>query len=792
MSDNKTDGRGEHRRPLLANGERLKHDATRPRGGGKKFHPVSVSEAWNALAPLAQALFTGLDTLPTGTVGRHVVFEATMRPNYLAPSYFPSGVLSDGLYVVGARTSVGPKITETKVEENQPTRRILVAGAPAAVKRFANRMASAPSATNANDWEELRRFSDVSLPRKESVIVRRPSGDGAASVTFEAVVTQVGDRYENLTTWADQHFARFVAWVRACGGTVDQDYRRDLGRLTFVPVLAPIYVLDRIAQFNLLRAIRPMPEIAPFPGDMLRAVGAIPRLSEAALDGERPQGVVAVFDGGVDPSLSVFAPFVSTFDLTSEPPGQLEMRHGSMVTSALLYGSVIPGEQLPNPTTTIDHYRVFPLPPLQPGMPDHRLYQMLDRIVPTLEQKPYPIVVLAIGPNDAVDDTAEPDRFTAELDSLAHAHDITFVCAVGNNGRLDSALGYDRVQPPGDAVNAIGVGAITRSARDPKKRWVRAPYSARGPGREGQRVQPMVVEFGGSDAEQLVGFDERGRIFRWVGTSFAAPTVARTIAGLGAALTSARHTPDIFRAFTTHMAERGHGHGKKFLDLGFGRAPASFNAAFDCPPNEVTVLYEDRLPRDQVVAMRFPFPAGLPAATRLELTWTISFVSEIDPRDATDYTLSGIDTVFRPDERVRFLTNPLTKESEQVRKDFDLARITSSLARGFRLSEEPKAHAGWMLTKGEQGLRRDGKWETIIPGRAILTAGELHEPRLDLQHLRREDGQLVRGDGVRPLRFAMLLTIKAAPGVVLYDLVASQYRVLTPLVRVPVRLSGVA
>lgn len=778
------------RRPLLASGERLRHGASSAPRGGPKFHPVSALDAYAALGPQGRALATEIDALPREAVGRHLVFEATLRPNYLASSYFPESVL-EGLYVVGARTARATKITQKKVEEDQPTRRLILAGTDVEVRRFANRLATAPALASETDWDELRRFSEVSLPRKESVIVSRPRSETTTRVTFEAVVTHVGGSTWETAQWADEHFERFVAWVGRCGGVVDSEYRRDVAGLTFVPVLAPPRALDRIADFNLLRAIRPMPEIAPFPEDLMRTLGGLPTRSKLAEDGERPEAVVAIFDGGVADSLSVFAPFVTAHDLTTEPPETRAMRHGSMVTSAVLYGPLTAGGQLPDPTVSVDHFRVLPLPPLAPGAPDHRLYELLDKMLARLRAKRYPLVVLAIGPNDAVDDAAEPDRFTAELDALMKERDITVVSAAGNNGELDSALGYDRVQPPADCVNGIGVGASDSRARDPKKRSTRARYSARGPGREGQRVQPMVVEFGGSDAERFVGFDERGRLASLMGTSFAAPAVGRALGGLQSSLEPHRHIPDIFRAFVAHTAERGHGHGKKYLDLGFGRVPASFDPTFECPANEVTVLYEDSLPRSEVVAMRLPFPGGVPATVKLEVTWTIAYTSDVDPRDATDYTLSGIETVFRPDSRVRTLTDAATKVSRVVQMDTDRLVIRDALARGAKLSE-PTAHSGWSLTKGEQRLRRSGKWETIVPGRVLLDAGELHEPRLDMHHLRRAQGQLVTGSGVTPLRFAMLVTIKAPPGVPLYDLVAAEYRVLTPVVRVPIRLSGVA
>ncbi|HEY3807179.1 MAG TPA: S8 family peptidase [Kofleriaceae bacterium] len=782
------------RRPLLANGERLKAKATRPRSSrDNKFHPVTTAEAHALLAPQVNTMMRSLETLSPEVVGRHVVIEATLYPNYLAPSHFPAEVLkAAGVYVVGARAAYATKRTAKRVLEDQTTRTLLLAGAPAAVKRLAKQVSDAPSWHNEKQWEELRRFSAVGLPPIESVIVGRPVEPQRPSITFEAVLSHIFDDPEHEAVWADENFARFALMVRSRGGVVDAEYRRDVGGLTFVPVLAPAGAMNRIAEFNLLRALRPMPEFAPFPEDSLRVVHSHPKLSRACRAGERPLHTIAVFDGGVNDKLPVFAPFVKTYPLTTQPAGGIALKHGSMVTSALLYGSVDPASTLPDPTVNIDHYRVFPMPPLQKGAPDHRLYDVLDKIKATLQQHHYPIVVLSIGPNDSIDEHSEPDRFTAELDALAFEQDITFIVAVGNNGELDTELGYDRVQPPGDMVNGIGVGAITRNPRDPKKRWHRANYSARGPGREGQRVQPLVVEFGGSDDELFVGFDDRGRLTTAAGTSFASPTVGRAVGGLQSLIEAARHRADIFRVFTVHHAERGRGHGKQYCNLGYGRVPASFAPAFECASNEVTVLYEDELPRGESTALRFPFPRGLPVDAKFELFWTLSYVADVDPRDATDYTLTGIETIFRPDSRKHTLTDPNTKKTTPVDTVADRTQIAAALAAGSRLSEEPSAHSNWSLTKGEQLLRRDGKWETVMPGRVLLKAGELFEPRLDLLHLRRENGRLVKGKAIQPLRFAMMLTIRCLSNHAVYDMVASQYRVLTPLVRLPVRMTTVA
>ena len=793
MSSSTRNGNTEVRRPLLANGEKLKQPATRPRGPSSKFHPLTLQAAWEKLAPQAVALTAGIDRMQQGAVGKHLVFEATLLPNYLASTYFPSEVLERGnLYLVGSRPARGTKVTEKKELPDQATRTLMLAGDPRAVRNFVSHLTQEPETTNERDWEQFRRFATVTLPRKENVIVSRPKSIADAT-TFEAVLTHVYGSQRQEEEWADYHFDQFVDWVAALGGVVDIDYRRDLQGLSFVPVLLPNTALDRVADFNLLRAIRPMPEIAPIPGSIVRTAARAPRPSAMASSGELPEQVIALFDGGVDAALPVFAPFVQSFDLTAEAADPAYLRHGSMVTSAALYGHVrADQDQLPDPLTRVDHYRVFPLPPSVAGQPDHRLYEMLDGMTRVLREVDYSIVALSLGPNEPINDSAEPDRFTSELDLLAFERGITFVTAVGNNGGEDSSLGYDRVQSPGDMVNGIGVGAVSERARNQKKKYSRAPYSARGPGREGQRVQPTVVEFGGCAAEQFGGFDERGRLALACGTSFAGPSSARPLGGLCGMLAAPRRRPDVFRTFAVHFAERGYGHGKKFLELGYGRILAAFDPCFECEPNEVTVLYDDELPRGQSTALRFPFPVGMADPTELELTWTLSFVSEVDPRAGNDYTLSGIETIFRPDSRVRRLTNSNTRESKEVRIDLDQDEIAKALAKGHTLSDEPKAHSNWAVTKREQLLRKDGKWETLLSGRVTATVAELFEPRLDLQHLRREDGHLVGGDAVAPLRYAMLLTLRALDGAEVYEQARAQYNVLAPLVQVPLRVPGVA
>jgi hypothetical protein len=67
-----------------------------------------------------------------------------------------------------------------------------------------------------------------------------------------------------------------------------------------------------------------------------------------------------------------------------------------------------------------------------------------------------------------------------------------------------------------------------------------------------------------------------------------------------------------------------------------------------------------------------------------------------------------------------------------------------------------------------------------------MRASSLHEPRVTVNYLAREDGQL---SAAPPLTFAMLVSLKAPKGVNLYAAVRKRYPVLTPLTaRMPLRV----
>lgn len=274
MSGHDRNDEHRERRPLLAGGELLSAKVQRVgKPQGDKFHPFSLDEAHRILSPQAEALRDGLDKLPAALRGRHVLFEATLHPNYLASSYYPAEVIEGmDLYVVGTRSERAPLKTAKREKPDEPTKTFIIAGEPDKVVAFAKVVETKPDAAT-KKWEQLREFRDIGLPKPDVIIVRRPQLGAGEVITWESVLSDIGRTNAELDDWSAEGFQKWTAWIEKLGGEVAVNYSRRVGGLTFVPVALNEEVLAEAARFNLLRAIRPMPQVRPFSGPpRLRAI----------------------------------------------------------------------------------------------------------------------------------------------------------------------------------------------------------------------------------------------------------------------------------------------------------------------------------------------------------------------------------------------------------------------------------------------------------------------------------------------------------------------------------------
>lgn len=777
----------EPRRPLLAGGELLKERGTRPPGGRTPVNPFAA-KAHERLAPQARTLIAETGSLPETLRGRHVVVEATLYANFLANSHFPADTIArHRLYVVGERAARAPYQTASTYEESAATKSLLLAGDLQDINALANAVVDGPDKTSLK-WPEVARLHVLGLPAQDRVLrLGNRHVQAGTFMTWEAVLTPIGRSAAELSIWNDEAFGKLQALVTQAGGEVDIAFRREVAGVTYVPLWLDLAGAQHVARFNLMRALRPMPKLRPLPDPKMRTLFA-----QAVTPGPDNVPVSAVkfgiFDGGIAQGCAALSNFARQIDVTTEPPDDRCVQHGSMTTGAFLYGHLSSHRNLPRPRAYVDHFRVLPVPklPVPGALPhcDHDLIWIADRMFDEVAKGRYPAVNVSLGPDECVSDDDTPHYWTAKLDQATKSFGTLFIFAAGNNGEDDVSLGLNRVLVPSDMANGLSVGACTMPEGATTKDLVkRASYSPVGPARDGQRIAPFGVQFGGDPAGgQFGGIDHRGRFHLDCGTSFAAPLVSRGIAELAGSLDVSRWSPATARSFAAHFAVRRRGH--KTIELGHGRLPQTYQHFWECLPNECTVLYQDALVRGVPVMMMLPFPQGIDDEIPIEVEWTIAHDAEVSPLSAVEYTLDGIELTYRPNERMRRLKDPVTDEEIDcldIERDRERMRAIAQ-RRSFITGDTPVSESSRRSgSRAETWLREAGKWGTIlreaVPARPAMN---IFRPRIEINYLRREFGALVSAD-VSPLPITMLVTLRAPVGTAFYDLVEQQFDKLSPL-----------
>jgi hypothetical protein len=759
-------------RRLLTNGEALRMEVEAPpSGGGEKYEPQTPEQARALLLPQIESVTATALQLPEDLRADRLYIEARLLPNYIAASYFPIALLAQiGAVPVGSRADSGLYRTKSR-ETTTGTRRLVLTVDDQGLRELERLVQrGGGTRTESQAFAEIRKLDEISIPSPDSIILARPD-EADKPITWEAVLhpaaTAMGLEPEPLGEAALEKWYRLVA---VAGGQVYRDYVRRVGGLTFAPVSLDEHGAEQVARFNPLRALRPMPSIRPRPRFGSRAIARLRPPSDTTPIRQSPE--VAVFDGGVDSlNPSVLCPRM-TSDLTKEPTDPDDLQHGTGVTAAVLYGLVQPGGQTSRPPLPVDSYRVLPAPAI-PG--DLNGYWVLDRIKETIASGGYKIVNLSLGPQQAVEEAMEPDRWTSELDQLAWENDILFVVAAGNDGDKDIATGLHRVQVPADMANGLSVGAT--NVPPPEKPWERAWYSSMGPGRQGNRIQPCGVEFGGdlyNRSFPVICAD--GSFVDSEGTSFAAPVVTHALADLATRLP--RVNTNVLRAFPVHFAERHTRYRSLQDELGYGRIPLTFADDLDCAPGEVHVLYVDEINRGELVGYQIPIPRESGA---VQVAITLAYSSPVEPTQPTEYTSAALEMAFRPHHLMYRFRPPRGAGGGSVDLDVTSQEARQLLEQDWQMSQEPVTKGlGRSGGSSETLLRDSGKWETLRHSRISLATGEASDPRLEISYVARRAGALDNSPTSVP--FALLVTITdKSGGTDLYERTVKQFAALRPV-----------
>ncbi len=615
---------------LLGNGEKLTGPVEIPSGGGPKNPPYSLAEARERFKSRLRAVTVGVRALPEAACpGGEAVLSVTMHPRYVSKSDFPTPLFT----ALGLRP-VGSRITKVKPEKwgiKKPpsgevsTEEIFVAGTRNQILQLGKSVDVIRSDSNVAD--HLSHIETVSFPSPEAKLRSVP-----AAQSWLEVVLHNQSRVNVLSVFA--HYATEL------GARVDVKRSREVGGLTFVPVSASGPVSQQIARFSFLRVARSMPTLRPMRPPMLRSAGR-QKATVPADDAVSPDCKALIFDGGIPasalPSLNRWVKLIVPAAIG--PSHAAFEAHGLAVTSAF-FGTIDNPKELRRPVCMVDHVRVLDTALLSSTDPYY--FDVLDRILEYFdaEGSKYHLVNLSIGPNTPFDDS-DVTLWTSALDERFASGQWVVTVAAGNDGEADAALLLNRIQPPGDGVNVLTVGA----ADSIKTPWKRDTYSCVGPGRTPGFVKPDGLSFGGSDSEPFRVLSPVLEVEGIKGTSFASPLALRSAASIKAQLGDSLGGLAI-RALMIHTTNKS---DLEFPEVGWELFESDPEQLITCEDHEALVIYQGELPLGEHLRAPIPLPDTL--VGMVEISATLVIATEVDPGHPSAYTRSGLAISFRPHSR---------------------------------------------------------------------------------------------------------------------------------------------
>ncbi len=718
---------------LIGNGESLVTNVKQNTGSPDKVHPYEFDERLDVLAPQIKEALNAVDELPNAACpDDEAVVAITLHPSYLARSYHPSGILRElGLRQVGSREEQVEPLRSVRKTPITKTTELFIAGPRKALHRLLPSTDADVSEVFMEDFRKIETVRSLGLER-----IRGNNLDGD-EIPLEVVLHISGDGESG-----DRIYLGFEEWCDQIGVDVLSD--RVVGGLSFVNARADSDTLADLVKFPFLRLARRMPKLS-FRAVALRAAPtdesfAIQIDHDVAMS---DRARVAVLDGGI-PEAHPFGGLVTR----REPafigaPVAAALTHGVQVTSAALFGPLEEGEPLQQPFAAIDHWRV-----VDDEGDDFELTQTLDRIINILEDGDYDVANLSLGPDMPLEDD-DVHIWTSSMDAIAARNGTAIICAAGNNGNDDALAGFNRIQPCSDGVNVLAVGSRDRLGPG----WSRAGYSAIGPGRLGG-IKPDCVAVGGTEIDPYFAVSGDGIATGTMGTSFAAPTVARLATGLKT--TFDRLTPTAVRAILLHTAEDSGGERE---EVGWGSVQHDLGDIVASADDAATVVFQGDLGPQSLRRYPIPCPVG-GFSRRVEISTTFVFASPTEPEDAVSYTQVGAQIYFRPDT----ICDP-----------------------GVTEKGKPKLHAtkpffgGTKHFQTEQELRGDAHhWEAVKRQTCKFNATTLASPVFDIQHHARSHGGA--GKRTASIPYALIVTVHEKGNTDLYNDVLAAHASLQAMI----------
>ncbi|MCD7923136.1 MAG: S8 family peptidase [Clostridiales bacterium] len=742
--------------PILANGQYYIDPLVKRTYGGDIEYPHSYEDAkvklFQDISDIQDAIVKSEETF-----AEQKVVCVRLEPKFEAKSYAPSSLVAGTdmkmiggrKYKIDAESDEKGKLyfiraTNSELEELKTT---LSTGKKDHVKKWQNQLCTIKSIDLLQPREKILGFPDC-WQEGDVEVVLHPLGDEEESV--------INDFF--ATTGLQKEKAAIRSY--------------DDG-LTFMCIHMDIDARNAAEKYNPLRSIKPINDDLE---DFLRMGAMVAPAPQLPTTIYKSDIKIGVFDGGVQKGTKLLDPFVNGYDMVNGTPTQRSLDHGAGVCSAILYGSLNGKTELDrveNPVVSVESFRVFPTQKTGDANADWQMYSTIDIIEDVVKKrKDIKLYSLSFGPKGAIIDD-EINRFTYVCDKLTYDVDEDeenplFCVAAGNDGKLEEPL--NRVQSPADMVNGISVGSYTFNALGDK---YRATYSCVGPGREGAKIKPDLLEFGGSMDHPFIALKTGNEMEGVQGTSYSAPAIAGKIGRLMAA--SEQIVPHLGRALLIHNAESDGCEGN--AEEGFGYCIENVEEVLNCPDNKVTILYEGEITSSASVRLPIFMPDINGVKGTANVRWAICTVVNPNLNDPDAYTNNCIEDTFYPNEMKYTFRKTGHKD---VKIDFlipaDIERAAQLLKTGYRKSDLPIPKPARRSFREADLRNSDFKWDTIIRKEVSMRCSSLLNPFLSLHAIGRDEYEHEK------IKYFVVITVDA-PNVEgsLYDNILQTYPELVPI-----------
>jgi hypothetical protein len=435
-------------------------------------------------------------------------------------------------------------------------------------------------------------------------------------------------------------------------------YEVECSSVDDVDALSRVIGVRSIAEMPLIRTIRPrFLNHKPLPQNL-------PSSDETR--GDFP--VVVAVDSGVAKNIPALRSWIVGHQ-SDVAPEYSNTDHGTFVAGLIVFGSDFNPNLAGVDSSPCGVFDLQVIPNSDPkrgdidSLTEREFLQSLETALKQHSNR-FKVWNLSLG-TDEVCSMSEFSQLAVELDSLQERYEVSFVISAGNftsmplldYPRSPEQVENGRITSPADSVLGITVGSISHIdyKRNGPREHHPSAFSRHGAG-PNYVIKPDLVHYGGTcstDASHQSGVRSLHGTgsAEDLGTSYAAPLVARTLAQVYHHLTPTP-SPVLARGLLTHHA-RDPRNGGRVPDgeenyFGFG-LPAPIPYCLECTRYSSTLVFEDTLRPGYFLEWDdFPYPPSLHREGKYfgEVWMTVAFEPARGARWGTEYCETHIDAHF--------------------------------------------------------------------------------------------------------------------------------------------------